>query len=187
MTKVQDLFSNQSQKTSQKGGNVPPGFIEMLKNSGEIYSPENKPDRRKEKKEKETRKEQVFFQKAKTLEKEVYSQKKRETEKEIKLLRQTLAEEIKKLKNQGQKLQNEIKTAIEQPVVNPGKSDITFFEKTIQIIRKIGQNVEEAAIWLQAWNQKRAKKGMFWSNFTSKKGGAKYLLSAEQSVSRSAG
>lgn len=193
MTTARDLFSNQkTKKSKKKGKNIPPGFLEMLKQSGEIYTPESSEDKRlKEKERKEAQKTrekaQAYFQRVKKIEKEVYSRKKRETKKEIELLRETLAKEVEQLKKQGQSLQSEIQAATQQPVVNPGQSDVSFFENIIRFVRQLTRQVEDAALWMEAWNQKKRKRGAFWTNFASKKGGAQYLLSSEHYVSRSAG
>ncbi len=192
MTKVRDIFSNQNKTQSKKGQKIPPGFIEMLKQSGEIpdHTPETKEKVREEKVKKlqrEQEKAQSHFQRVKKLEKEVYSRKKKETEREIEMLRKALAEEVKNLKEQGQRLQSEIQAAVQEPTVNPGQSDVSFFENLIRTVRRLTEKVEDAALWMEAWNQKRSKKGSFWANVGSKKGGAQYLLSSEHSVSRSAG
>ncbi len=189
MSKQSDIFSNKKNKSSKNKGNIPPGFIEMLKQSGEIYTPdaEKKDAENKEKLERKREKAQSHFQRVKRLEKEVYSRQKKETEKEIEILRKALAQEVKRLNKQGNKLRQEIQGALQDPIINPGESDISFLENLIRFVRGLTQKAEDATLWLQAWGNKRKKRGAFWSNFTSKKGGAQYLLSGEHSPARSAG
>ncbi len=190
MSKIGDIFTNQSKPKNKKGNDIPPGFIEMLKQSGEIYSTEekqkpleSKPDRRQEI---ETEK-NAYFQQVKKLETEIYNRKNRETKQEIEMLRKMLVKEVGKLKKQGQQLQREVEAAVQSPIVNPDESDITFFEGIFKLLKNITENVENASLWVSAWNSKQAKRGAFWSNFASKKGGAQYLLSSEHSAARSAG
>ena len=189
MSKQNDIFSNKKNKSSKSKGSIPPGFIEMLKQSGEIYTqkPDTKETENKENLERKREKNQSHFQRVKRLEKEVYSRQKKETEREIEMLRQALTQEVKRLKSQGNKLRQEVQQALQSPIINPGESDISFFENIIRFVRGLTQEAEDATLWLQAWGSKRKKRGAFWSNFASKKGGAQYLLSGEHSPARSAG
>ncbi len=193
MSKVGDLFSkSKTSSQNKKNDNIPPGFIEMLKQSGEIYDAESSKEKKEKKEEKEVvrrekEKAQSHFQRVKRLEKEIYSRKKEETKKEVQLLRQALQKEIEQFKKQSQNLKEEVKAASQSPVINPGQSDITFFENILKLVRQLTQDVDQASLWMQAWSRKQNKRGAFWSNFTSKKGGAQYLLSSEHSASRSAG
>jgi hypothetical protein len=189
MSKQSDIFSNKKNKSSKNKGSIPPGFFEMLKKSGEIHTPKSQEKETESKKGLERSREikQSHFQRVKRLEKEVYSRQKKETEREIEMLRQALAQEVKKLKTQGNKLRQEVQQALQNPIINPGKSDISFLENIIRFVRGLTQEAENATLWLQAWSNKRQKRGAFWSNFSSKKGGAQYLLSGEHSPARSAG
>jgi hypothetical protein len=192
MKKATDLFSNQknNSQTKQAKKNIPPGFLEMLRQSGEIYNPEaGSAENERDKKEQgdKERKENIYFQKTKRLEKEVYNHKKRETQKEIEILQKMLAKEAGKLNQKGKKLEGNIREAYHKPIINPGKSDISYLRNVISFVKDLIKNVEEANLWLSAWKDKGKKRGAFWSNFSSKKGGAQYLLSGEHSPARSAG
>lgn len=177
-------------KGQNKKGNkkVPQSWIEALKRSGEIPSQQQEDEVEKAKQEKEdleTRHEKVQFhlKRIKKQEKEIYNRKQRETQEKIKQLR----EQVEALAEKSENLKQELKVAAEQRVINPGESDISFLESLIKAIKRFREKIEDASIWLKAWNQKKQKQGVFWSKVNSKKGGAQFLLSSEHSASRSAG
>ncbi len=120
-------------------------------------------------------------------EKEIYNRHKRKVEEEIRLLQEQIRQELDAIKRSAKKIDKQLEIAAEQNIVNPGTYDVNFLQKLITWIRLFRAKIEDAAIWLTAWNQKNKKRGAFWSMFASKKGGAKFLLSSEHYMVRSAG
>jgi len=116
----------------------------------------------------------------------VRESKKRE-EKEIRRLIVELQGEIKKLEKANGSLTKEVKKAAVQAVRSqPQKYTLSFVKHLIKVVKSLRKRVEDAADWLQIWNQKQKKK-RFWDIFRSKRGGASYLLSSEHYLTRSAG
>lgn len=103
---------------------------------------------------------------------------------ELRMQLEVLTNEVVSLAIQTQDLAQETRIAAIQAPVNPGIYHVLFFEKLISFIRSFRKKIEEASVWLQASNKRAQKKGWV-ANY--KKGGAKYLLSSEHYLSRSAG
>lgn len=116
-------------------------------------------------------------------EKEVYSRDKREAEMEIEALRQ----EVKLLAKHTTGLEKTLAVAAEQNIVSPNIYDVNFLKRLATLIKQFRQKIDDAAIWLETWNQKGKKRGFFWGTFASKKGGAQFYLSNESYSARSAG
>jgi len=80
----------------------------------------------------------------------------------------------------------ETQIAAMQATVEPGMYHVIFFQKLLEYIRSFKTKIESATNWLGSANKRAAKKGNAWgANY--KKHGAKYLLSQEHYVARSAG
>jgi len=180
-----DQFGGKSK--SSKKLKVSDKFIEALKQSGGI-PPAEKLENEKKSLEKRFQ-EKVSFQinRVRKEEKEIYNREKRKTEEEIRLLQKEIRQELEALKQKTERLDQQLEIAAEQNIVNPGVYDVAFLQKLINWIRLFRAKIEDAAIWLAAWNQKSKKRGAFWSIFASKKGGAKFLLSSEHYLVRSTG
>lgn len=169
-------------KSSKKPG-ASDKFIEVLKQSGGSLSTE-KLEKEKNALEQKYREKLLFhIPRIKKEQQEIYSREKRIVEEEIRLLQ----EEIQALKQGVEQLDRQLEVATEQNIVNPGVYDIHFLQKLINWIKLFRAKIEDAAIWLAAWNQKSKKRGVFWNMVASKKGGAKFLLSSEHYLARSAG
>ena len=174
------------------GGKVSSKLLDLIKKSGEIPS-SNTPEEdfagqeaKKDVSELESRSNEVLyhFKQVQGQEKEIYNREQKETEKEINILRQEVIELAKTARNLDGKLQ----IAAEQPIVNPGASDVSFLTNLRKTIRYFRRKLEDASIWLEMWNQKHRQKGAFWNRFLSKKGGgAGYMFSSEHYSARSAG
>ncbi len=159
-------------------------FIEALRQAGEIPSDLQSVEKKKKELEKKYRERLIFHtQRIKEEEKEIYSRDKREARLEIEALKQ----EVEALAQEANNLEKILDVAAQQPIVNPGISDISFLRSLKNTIKNFLREVENSSIWLSAWNQKNKKKGFFWNMFASKKGGANFLLSSEHYVSRAAG
>lgn len=104
---------------------------------------------------------------------------------EVKLQVQALSSEIGQLAQSTNSLAKETKIAAMQAPVTPGVYHITFFESLRSYIVSFRKKIENASLWLQASNQRSAKKKGFWGQVG--KSGAKRLLSSEDYAQRSAG
>jgi len=116
-------------------------------------------------------------------EKEIYSRDKREAELEIKALQK----EVGSLAQQTDQLEKHLQTAAKQTIVNPNIYDLSFLQQLRSFIKHFRAKIEDASIWLATLNQKSRKRSNFWNMFANKKGGAKFLLSSEHYLTRSAG
>jgi chromosome segregation ATPase len=187
MASQNTIYSDSNGQNKKGNKKVPQSWIEALKRSGEVPSQQQEEVKKmkEEKDDLETRHEKVQFHlnRVKKQEKEIYNRKQRETQEKIEELRKEVATLAKKSEN----LEKELEIAAQQPVIDPGKSDISFLEGLIKAIKRFREKIEDASIWLKAWNQKKQKKGAFWGKVNSKKGGAQFLLSSEHSAARSAG
>ena len=124
-----------------------------------------------------------------SLERNLSSEQKNQSDKELNELRiqlHALMQEIGELAKVTQNIGQDIEVASMQAPVNPGVYHLVFFEKLLEFIKTFRRKIENADVWLQSSN-KRAQKKDFWGTFASKKGGAKFLLSQEHYVTRSAG
>ena len=104
---------------------------------------------------------------------------------ELRIQIKTLQEEILVIAQKTQDLGEETKTAAMQSTVDPGEYHVIFFEKLLEFIRSFRKKIEQAATWLHAVNKRSSKRNRWGSNYA--KYGAKYLLSGEHYLQRSAG
>lgn len=103
---------------------------------------------------------------------------------ELKIEVYTLVQEIQKLAKNTQDLDEKVKIASAQAPANPGIYHVIFFQKLIEFVRGFRKKIEQAAVWLNAANERASKKN-YWSMY--KKHGGKFLLSGEHYNQRSAG
>ena len=104
---------------------------------------------------------------------------------DLRIKLKTLQEEILVLSQSTQGLAEETQMAAMQAPVEPGIYHVLFFEKLLEFIKSFRKRIEEAGVWLHATNKRAAKKNAWGANY--KKHGAKYLLSGEHYLTRSAG
>jgi hypothetical protein len=104
---------------------------------------------------------------------------------ELKIQLKAIQEEILYLTLSTQDLGEETQLAAMQASVEPGIYHLLFFEKLLEFIKSFRKKIEEAGVWLHATNQRAAKKNSWAARY--KKHGAKYLLSGEHYLTRSAG
>jgi hypothetical protein len=104
---------------------------------------------------------------------------------ELRIQLTVLMEELSVLSEKTQDLGQETKIAAMQAPVEPGVYHIIFFEKLIEFIKSFRKKIEEADVWLHATNKRASKKNAWGARY--KKYGAKYLLSGEHYLTRSAG
>ncbi|MCJ7786805.1 DUF5660 domain-containing protein [Patescibacteria group bacterium] len=111
----------------------------------------------------------------------VFNQKNEQTQSQIKSIQKELKGLVSSVKN----LDKEIDKAIETIPVKPGIYHVNFLEKVRQAIFLLKKRVEDASTWLEAFNQKSAKKHGYWNQF--KKSGTQWSLSNERNVATSVG
>ena len=157
-----------------KGGAANDSLLEIIREwDGRS---KNIPEEEKLPQKKFERLQQVHYQ-----EQVVFNQKNQETQAQIKAIQ----EELKGLAGSVKNLDKEIDKTIEQIPVKPGVYHINFLEKIKQAIILLKKRVEDASTWLEAFNQKSAKKHAYWGQF--KKSGTQFSQSSERYVATSVG
>ncbi|KKQ43051.1 MAG: hypothetical protein US60_C0008G0018 [Microgenomates group bacterium GW2011_GWC1_37_8] len=122
------------------------------------------------------------------LERKLLEEEKVQIEKKTNELRihlQVIREEILLLALKTENLAEETEVAAMQAPVEPGVYHVIFFEKLLDFMKSFSRKIEEASIWLHAVNSRAAKKNAWGARY--KQHGAKYLLSGEHYLQRSAG
>ncbi len=114
-------------------------------------------------------------------ERELVEQKTNELRMQLKVLQ----DEILKLADRTENMAEETVVAAMQAPVEPGVYHVIFFERLMEFIQSFRKKLEDASVWLHAVNKRAAKKNAWGSAY--KKHGAKYLLSGEHYIARSAG
>jgi len=104
---------------------------------------------------------------------------------ELKIQLKMIQDEILLMSAKTGKLAKETKIAAMQVTVEPGVYHKFFFDWLLKEVKKMKQQIEKASIWLHVSNSRAQKKNAWGSNY--KKHGAKYLLSSEHYLARSAG
>jgi hypothetical protein len=104
---------------------------------------------------------------------------------ELRLELNMIQNELIKIAQSTESLAKETEIAAMQSAIDPGVYHIIFFEKLLEFVKSFRKKINEANVWLTSVNQRTAKKNAWGSNY--KKHGAKYLLSGEHYVARSAG
>lgn len=104
---------------------------------------------------------------------------------ELKMELTAIKQEILVLVENTQELAQETEIAAMQSFVEPGIYHVIFFEKLLEFIKSFRKKIEDAAVWLSSLNRRAGKKNVWGSHYKSY--GAKYLLSGEHYLQRSAG
>ena len=104
---------------------------------------------------------------------------------ELKMQLQVLQQEVIILAQTTQDLSKETQIAAMQVTAEPGVYHITVFQRLLEFLQSFRKRIEKASIWLHGVNRRAAKKNAWGVNY--KKHGAKYLLSGEHYLTRSAG
>lgn len=94
--------------------------------------------------------------------------------------------ELKKLIASSNELQVQFKEVlVESTPVNPGVYHLNFFEWILSLVKSLRAKVEDASVWLHAFQSKKAKRGGYWGMF--KKHGTSFGLSGERVVATQTG
>ncbi len=104
---------------------------------------------------------------------------------ELKIQLKAIQEEVLILAQNTEGLAEETQIATMQAPIEPGLYHLVFFEKLLEFIKSFRKRIEEASVWLHSTNTRAAKKNVWGARY--RKHGAKYLLSGEHYLSRSAG
>lgn len=111
----------------------------------------------------------------------VFSAKDQETKAKVTVLQ----EEVKKLAQSTQNLAKEIEITAFQAPIQPGVYHETFFEKLISFVKSLTKKIENASVWIAAWNARAKKRPYYWAQVG--KSGGKFLLSQERYMATQAG
>ncbi len=104
---------------------------------------------------------------------------------ELRMYLSAIREEILILAQKTENLAQETQLASMQAPIEPGVYHVIFFEKLLEFVKSFRKKIEEAGVWMQAVNRRAAKKNAWGTRY--KQHGAKYLLSSEHYLQRSAG
>ncbi|KKS80145.1 MAG: hypothetical protein UV56_C0026G0002 [Candidatus Woesebacteria bacterium GW2011_GWC1_43_10b] len=104
---------------------------------------------------------------------------------EIKLQLGAIMQEMQALAQATPELAKEIEIAAVQAPVNPGLYHVIFFQKILEFIKSFRKKINNASDWLYSVNKRAAKKNAWGARYQQH--GAKYLLSGEHYLTRSAG
>jgi len=130
----------------------------------------------------------VMLRKQEVFERRLLEEERVRVEKKTNELRMQLTairEEILIIATRTEGLAKETEIAAMQAPVEPGLYHVIFFEKLLEFIKSFRKKIEEASVWLHSVNKRTAKKNAWGARY--KKYGAKYLLSGEHYLQRSAG
>lgn len=121
-------------------------------------------------------------------ERKVYAQEKEMIDKrtnELQMQLKAIMDEVVVLTQSTQDLAQETQVAAMQAPVEPGAYHVVFFENLLKFLKSFRKKISEASLWLRSANKRASKKNRWGANY--KKHGAKYLLSGEHYLTRSAG
>ena len=104
---------------------------------------------------------------------------------ELRVQIQAIHQEIEKVVRITPQLNQEVEMAAFQAPGSPSLYELYFLERIFDFIKSFRKKIENASVWLSTANRKAQKKNKWGNNY--KNHGAKYLLSSEHYVSRSAG
>jgi len=159
-----------SKQPRPKSGEIKPGqSIEMSKiRSGEA-----------EKNEKLQK--QIILEKQLRNEEQILVQKRTN---ELRIEINQIHEEVLQLAQSTNNLSNELTIAAFQAPVDANQYEINFLKHILKMIKNYRAKIDNASTWMHSANHRAGKKNMWGQNY--KKHGAKYLLSGEHYVTRSA-
>ena len=104
---------------------------------------------------------------------------------ELRIRITAIHEEIIKVAKLTPQLSKEVDIAAFQAPVEPSSYEMYFLERLFEFIKSFREKIEDSYHWFHMANRRASKKNMWGQNY--KKYGAKYLLSSEHYLQRSAG
>lgn len=104
---------------------------------------------------------------------------------ELKLQLRAIHEEIIKVAQVTNDLEQEVQIAALQSPGDPSQYELFFLEHILNFIKSFREKAENARTWLAQQNKRASKRNVWGQNYKKMKG--KYLLSKEHYLSRSAG
>lgn len=189
---LRDIGSSAAQQMRQEAAKIPTNFMEQLgvRPYGKNFSGELEPGESLEINDvfSGQHEELKKLRQQTALERRLLEEERIQVEKKTNELRihlTAIREEIIVLAKNTENLAEETQIAAMQAPIEPGVYHVIFFEKLLEFINSFRKKIEEAGVWLHAVNKRASKKNAWGANY--KKHGAKYLLSGEHYVTRSAG
>lgn len=104
---------------------------------------------------------------------------------ELRIQIKAIHEEVQKAAKATIELSEEVQIAAFQAPSSDSVYELYFLERMFDFIKSFRKKIQNASVWMAAANKRSRKKNMWGSNY--KKHGAKYLLSSEHYLQRSAG
>lgn len=104
---------------------------------------------------------------------------------ELRIQIQSIHEEVLQIAKATPELSREVEIAAFQAPSSPSSYELFFLTHILDFLKSFRKKIENANIWLHTANKRAHKKNVWGANY--KKSGAKYLLSGEHYLSRSAG
>lgn len=190
---LKDIGTSTAKQMRQEAAKMPGDFMEQLlgiRPMGKNYSGEIVPGEALNFKDVFAGKHEEIarLRKQTALERKLLEEEKIQVEKksnELRIQLSAIREEIIVLAQKTEGLAEETQIAAMQAPIEPGVYHVIFFEKLLEFINSFTRKIEEAGVWLHAVNKRAARKNAWGANY--KKHGAKYLLSGEHYLQRSAG
>lgn len=191
---LKDIGTSTANQMRQEAAKIPTDFMEQLTGvkpfGGKSFSGELEPGESLEINDVYSGKYEELkkLRHQTALERKLLEEERIQVEKKSNQLRMQLTairEEIIVLAKNTENLAEETQIAAMQAPIEPGVYHVIFFEKLLEFINSFRKKIEEAGVWLHAVNKRASKKNAWGANY--KKHGAKYLLSGEHYVTRSAG
>lgn len=190
---LKDIGNSTAKQMRQEAAKIPEDFMNQLlgiEKTNRSYSGEINPGEALEfndvfsgkREENQILRKQIAFEKSLLREEEVRFERKSA---ELRIQLNAIREEIIVLASKTEGLAEQTQIAAMQAPIEPGVYHVIFFEKLLEFIQSFRKKVEESAVWLSAVNNRAARKNSWGANY--KKHGAKYLLSGEHYLQRSAG
>jgi len=146
------------------------GFHELK--PGQEVSPRPQPQENQESKEKLS-----FYRSYRQQieeERQVLNQEKEEISHHVLALRK----EIEHIAKESRVLAEKSKKTISENPPQPGQYHLNFLEKLLSHLKRIRRSIEEANLWLTAFQQRSKKRRHFWKRF--QKSGTKFLFAPDR-------
>ena len=168
---VRQIFGRTPSLSRKFSGEILPGQAVELK---EVYSGKASEKERVEK--------MYFLEKRLHQEDQILVERRTE---ELRVQIKAIHEEVQKAAKVTLQLSQEVQIAAFQAPGSPSIYELYFLERIFDFIKSFRKKIENAGVWLGSANRRAGKKNMWGANY--KKHGAKYLLSGEHYLQRSAG